>query len=364
MGDVLSQDEVDALLSGLTGGDIESETDAPAKEGDYKSFDFTNQDRVVRGKLPTLEMVHERFTRFFRQSISGAMQKIVDVNMVNADMNKFGEFMRSQAIPSSYHIFRLEPLKGSSLLVLEGKLVYTMVNSFFGGKGTSYYKMEGRDFTPIENKLIKTVVDIILRDYERAWQPVQKLATNLTRSEVNPQFVSIVPTSDVVWVVEVEMIFEDVSEKMYFCLPYSTIEPLKEKLKARFQSESMESENSWMGRIEESLNSIPVEMRAQLGTASITAREILQLREGDVIQLNERTGSKIGIFISDILKMYGVGGSLRGNKAIKVTDFVLPSLQREKPEDKKEDEEEDTKKSESGKKKKEIKPSRNSKLID
>ncbi|NQU44801.1 flagellar motor switch protein FliM [bacterium] len=318
MSEVLSQEEVDALLSGLTGGAIASQTDQPAHEGSFTSYDFTNQDRVVRGKLPTLEMVHERFTRFFRQSISSAMQRIVDVNMVNTDMSKFGEFMRSQAIPSSYHVFRLEPLKGSCLLVLEGKLVYTMVNSFFGGKGASYYKMEGRDFTPIENRLIRTVVDIMLRDYERAWQPVQKLHVSLTRSEVNPQFVSIVPTSDVVWVIEVEMTFEDVSEKLYFCLPYSSIEPLKDKLKARFQSESMESENTWVGRIEQCLQTVPVELRVRLGSTSVTARDILNLKVGDILQLRERSGTAMDVYVEDVLKMQGMPGASRGNKAVKV----------------------------------------------
>lgn len=333
MGEVLSQDEVDALLNGLTGGDIPAETDQSGEAAsNFASYDFTNQDRVVRGKLPTLEMVHERFTRFFRQSISSAMQRIVDVNMLSADMSKFGEFMRAQSIPSSYHIFRLEPLKGSCLLVLEGKLIYTMVNSFFGGRGTSYYKMEGRDFTPIENRMIKTVVDLMLKDYERAWLPVQQLTLSLQRSEVNPQFVSIVTTSDMVWVVEVEMNFEEVSEKMYFCLPYSTIEPLKEKLRARFQSESMETENTWGPRIRESLQRIPVELAVRLGTTSITTREVLSLKKGDIIQLDERSGTPLDIFVEDVLKMRGVGGSARGSKAVQVVEFLKPEKKiEEKP---------------------------------
>jgi len=322
MGEVLSQEEVDALLSGLTGGDIRAETDVPAPAGSFRPYDFTNQDRVVRGKLPTLEMVHERFTRFFRQSISGQMQRIIDVNMLNADMSKFGEFMRSQSIPSSYHIFRLEPLKGSCLLVLQGKLVYTMVNNFFGGKGAAYYKMEGRDFTPIENRLIRTVVDIMLRDYEKAWTPVQKLQVSHTRNEVNPQFVSIVPTSDMVWVVEVEMTFDETSEKLFFCLPYSTIEPLKEKLKARFQTESMDSENTSAGRLQDGLKSIPLEMCVRLGTAEITARQVLKLKVGDIIQLRERSGSSLNVYVEEVLKYRGVGGSLRNSKAVKISEIV------------------------------------------
>lgn len=329
MGDVLSQDEVDALLSGLTGGEIEAETDSGVGtdgEPSASSFDFTNQDRIVRGRLPTLEMVHERFTRLFRQSISNAMQCIVDVNMLNTDMGKFGEFMRGQAIPSSYHIFRMDPLKGSGLLVLEGKLIFTMVNNFFGGKGASYFKMEGRDFTPIENKLISSVVQLIFEDYAEGWAPVQKLQITQLRNEVNPQFVSIVPPSDAVWVIEIEMSFEDISEKMYFCLPYSTLEPMKDKLKARYQSESMESENTWVDRISDGLNAVPLEIRVQLGTAHATGREILSYKPGDVIQLREHSNTPLNIYIEGVLKMRGVPGSTQGAKAIHISQIMEPLL--------------------------------------
>lgn len=322
MADVLSQEEVDALLSGLTGGEIASETDEAVSEDKFTSFDFMNQDRIVRGRMPTLEMVHDRFSRLFRQSLSSAMQRVIDVNVLNTDASKFGEFMRGQAIPSSYHVFRMEPLNGSALLVLEGKLIFTMVNSFFGGKGVSYYKMEGRDFTAIENRMVKTVVDILLEDYQNAWQPVKALNINHTRAEVNPQFVSIVAPSDPVWIIEIEMSFEDISEKMYFCLPHSTLEPLMDKLKARYQSESMEGENTWLGRITESMQSISVEMSVRLGTTEITGRQVLALAPGDVIQLNESANDDLDIYIEDVLKMRGHVGSAKNYKAVQLSEFL------------------------------------------
>lgn len=322
MGEVLSQDEVDALLSGLTGGDIAAETDDTAGSNRLSAFDFTNQDRIVRGRLPTLEMVHERFARLFRQSISSSMQRIIDVNMLSTEMGKFGEFMRGQAIPSSYHVFRMDPLKGSGLLVLEGKLIFTMINNFFGGKGASYYKMEGRDFTAIENRVIKSVVDMLLRDYIKGWAPVQKIDIVQTRSEVNPQFVSIVPPSDAVWVIEIEMNFEDISEKFYFCLPYSTLEPMKEKLKARYQSENLQGENTWVDRITNGLKHIPLEVMVRLGTTSITGREVLQLKVGDIIQLRERSDGPLDVFVEDVLKLRGLPGSSHGSKAVNVSKIL------------------------------------------
>jgi flagellar motor switch protein FliM len=337
MADVLSQEEVDALLSGLTGGSIASETDQPPSRSDFVVFDFTNQDRIVRGRLPTLEMIHDRFSRLFRQSVSAAMQRVIDVNVLNTDASKFGEFMRGQAIPSSYHIFRMEPLKGSALVVLEGKLVFTMVNSFLGGRGTSYYKMEGRDFTAIENRIVKTVVDLLLQDYQNAWAPVKELRISHTRAEINPQFVSIVPPSDAVWVIEMEMSFEDVSEKLCFCLPYSTLEPLMDKLKARYQSESMTSDNTWMGRIKETLNEVPLEVIAQLGTSQITGRQVLALKPGDIIQLRERCDDPLNVYIEGVLKLKGKAGSYRSSKAIQITEVLPCKMMREDEEEKEED---------------------------
>ena len=322
MGEVLTQEEVDALLSGLTGGEIKAETDKPVETGSYVPFDFMNQDRIVRGRLPMLEMLHERFSRLFRQSVSAAMQRVIDVNMLNLEISKFGEFMRGLSIPSSLNIFRIDPLPGYGLLVLEGKLIFTMVNNFFGGRGAWYYKMEKPDFTPIEQRLVKTVVELILKDYNQVWQPVHKVNITLARTEVNPQFVSIVPDSDSVVVVEIEISFEEVSEKMYFCLPYASLEPIKEKLKAPYQSESMENMNVWLGQITAHLKSVPVTVNARLGTAEITGREILELKVGDIIQLNERCTRPADVFVEDIMKMRGFVGSSRGSKAIKISQLL------------------------------------------
>lgn len=322
MGEVLSQEEVDALLSGLTGGDIKSQTDQPVSGDQFTSYDLTNQDRIVRGRLPTLEIVHERFTRLFSRSIHSTMQQIIDVNVLNVDSNKYGEFIRSSSIPSSYHIFRMDPLTGHGLLVLEGKLIFTLVNRLFGGKGPSYYKMEGRDFTAIEQKLIKSIVDLILKDYNAAWQPVHPINIVHARAELNPQFVSIVTHSESVVVIEIELSFEEVSERLFFCLPYSTIDPIKEKLKKAFQGESMENLNQWSDRVISNLREVPVEVCVKLGSTEKSGREILDLHVGDIIELDERSDSPLDIFVEETLKMRGTPGSSRGNQAIRVSEIL------------------------------------------
>jgi flagellar motor switch protein FliM len=324
MGEVLTQEEVDALLSGLTGGEVKAGTDQPAEPGSYVPYDFMNQDRIVRGRMPMLEMLHERFCRLFRQSISAAMQRVVDVTMLNLDRSRFGEFMRGLSAPSSLNIFRLEPLPGYGLLVLEGKLVFTMVNNFFGGRGTWYYKMEKPDFTPIEQRLIKTMVELILKDYDQVWQPVHKIAVSLARTEVNPQFVSIVPDGDGVVVAEIEISFEDVSEKMYFCLPYSSLDPIKDKLKTPYQSEALENMHAWANQIKNHLGEVPLEVAVRLGTAEITGRDVLSYKVGDIIPLRERSTEPVDIFVEDVLKLRGFVGSSRGCKAVKICQRVSP----------------------------------------
>jgi flagellar motor switch protein FliM len=181
MAQVLSQEEVDALLTGLGGGTIEAETDQPPSPDGIVVYDFANQDRIVRGRMPTLDMIHDRFARLFRTSISGSLGHPVDVSIVNSEITKFGDFMRGLPLPTSLHLFRMEPLTGLGVLVIEGKLVFALLDSYFGGRGGSYFKLEGRDFTPIEQNIIKKVVDLVLGDYRQSWRPVHSISVDFVR---------------------------------------------------------------------------------------------------------------------------------------------------------------------------------------
>jgi flagellar motor switch protein FliM len=274
--------------------------------------------------LPTIDIIHETFARQFTRSISAAMQRIIEINALNTSTMKFGDFIRQQSIPSSYQVFRIKPYEGMGLVVLEGKLVFTMVNSFFGGKGAYYYKYEGQGFTPIEDRLISTVIGFLLKDYDQAWKDsVQPdLELSLTRSEMNPQFVAIVPSSEAVWVTEIEMVMDDTSERLFFCLPNSTLEPMKEKLKARFQTERAGGENIWENRLSDTLRNVPVEVRANLGSTEMTARRLLELKAGDVIQLDESVRTPLEVAVENVVKFRGLAGSANGCNAVKVTEVV------------------------------------------
>jgi len=318
MSKILSQDEVDALLKGMTGGEIEVETDQIVDADGVIPYDLTNQDRIIRGRMPTLEIINDRFARLFRSSISAALRKVVDTSTTSIDMIKFGEFMRSLPVPTSLHIFRMEPLRGHAIMVIETRLVFNLVDSFFGGDGKSDIKIEGRDFTPIEHRVTKRVVEMVLADLEKAWRPVHEVTLSYHRSEINPQFAGIVPPTDVVVVIKFDLEMEQAAGTIIVCIPYSTLEPIRNKLYAGFQSDQLEVDHAWMRRFKEQLKMAEVKLVAVLGGARITGRELLSLRIGDTIQLEQDLSDPVRLLVQGVPKFLGIPGVVEGNQAVKV----------------------------------------------
>ena len=196
--DLLTQDEIDALLHGVGSGDIETESDGGPTDGSPRSYDFTSQDRIVRGRMPTLEMINERFARHFRIGLFNMMRRNADISVGGVQMLKFSEYMHSLFVPTSLNMVHVKPLRGTALFVLDPKLVYIVVDNFFGGEGRFHTKIEGRDFTPTEQRVIQMILDIAFKDLKEAWAPVLPVTFEYLRSEVNPQFANIVSPSEVV----------------------------------------------------------------------------------------------------------------------------------------------------------------------
>ena len=321
MNKVLSQDEVDALLRGMSGGEIEVETAAGSGADGVVVYDLTNQDRIIRGRMPTLEIINDRFARLFRTTISASLRKIVDITTASVDMVKFGEFMRSLPVPTSLHIFKMDPLRGHAVFVLESKLVFNLVETFFGGDGTGEVKVEGRDFTAIELQLTRKVVLMALRDLEQAWKPVHDLTLVYQRTENNPQFASIVPPSDVVIVVKFEMEMEHAAGTITVCIPYSTVEPIRGKLYAGFQSDQLEVDHEWMRRFRAQLRDAEVQIAIEVGRAELLSGELLKLKEGDVIPLDKDINEPLVALVQGVPKFVGRAGTYRGNKAFMVEEY-------------------------------------------
>jgi flagellar motor switch protein FliM len=315
---VLSQEEVDSLLRGMSDGEIEVETDVGVDDSGVIPYDLTNQDRIIRGRMPTLEIINDRFARLFRTTLSAAVRKVVDVSTTSVDMIKFGEFMRALPVPTSLHIFKMDPLRGHAILVIESKLVFNLVETFFGGAGQSEMKIEGRDFTPIEHRLTKKVVMLILEDMEKAWRPVHDIKTEYARTEINPQFASIVPPTDVVVVIKFELEMDQAAGTITMCIPYSTIEPIRGKLYAGFQSDQLEVDHVWMQRFQHQLREAAVNFRVILGTTHLRSRELLNLQVGDIIQLDQDVSDPLFAEVQGVRKFRGIPGLRRGAKAFQV----------------------------------------------
>jgi flagellar motor switch protein FliM len=309
---------VDALLKGMSGGEIETESDTVEDDSGVTVYDLTNQDRIIRGRMPTLEIINDRFARLLRTTLSGSLRKVIDVSAFSIDMIKFGEFMRALPVPTSLHIFKVDPLRGHGVMVIETKLVFNLVDNFFGGSGRSFVKIEGRDFTPIENRLIHKVIRMAMEDLEKAWNPVHPLKLTYVRSETNPQFASVVAPTEVVIVIKFEVELEQTVGTLIICLPYSTVEPIRSKLYAGFQSDQLEVDHEWINRFIEQVREASVQLTVDLGRATITGGDLINLAVGDVIMMDQDVNQPLTIRVEGIPKFRGFPGVVRGNKAIRI----------------------------------------------
>jgi len=322
MGQVLSEGEVDALLKGVNEGEVQTESDQPEEVTGVTPYDLTSQEKIIAGRLPTLDIINQMFSRLFRQTFSGMLRKTAEVNAVSTDTVKFGEFLRSLPSPASLHIFRMEPLRGHGLMIVESKLVSAVVDTVFGGTAMKEELIQGRDFSAIELRMTKNVVLNALEDLEKAWKPVHAVTTSYVRSEVNPQFAAIVPPTDIVLVIVFEIDLETTSGSVTICIPYAAIEPIMPKLKAQFQSEEQEVDRVWASRLRTETLNTEVEAIAELGVTNITPERLVQLKVGDTIMLGNDVTDPLIIKVQGTPKVRGFPGISRGLKAIQVTEII------------------------------------------
>jgi flagellar motor switch protein FliM len=321
MNSLLSQDEVDALLKGMDSGEIETESQKGSSSG-AKKFDFTTYERVIRGRMPGLEMANERFGRFFRNSISSVIMKFVDVHIQGHELIKFGEFMRTLPLPSSINIFKMEPLNGFGLFVMEAPMVFAFIDSFFGGGSKPWVKSEGRYFTPIEQKIIKKIVTIALADLANAWQSIIPIEPEQVGSEMNPQFVTIVTPSEAVIKIEIHIEIENFVGKVFFCIPYSIIEPIKDKLFSGIKGDFMSNDQRWISRVSEIIRDSFITLDVEVGQAEVNLRDLINLEVGNVITLQRSVSDPLVVRVEGVPKMKGTAGYSRGNQAIRINKFL------------------------------------------
>jgi flagellar motor switch protein FliM len=318
--DLLSQDEIDALLHGVDSGDIEVENDAHADEAGVRAYDFATQDRIVRGQLPTLEMINERFARHFRASLFTMLRRSADIAVAGVQMLKFSEFVHTLYTPTSLNLVRVAPLRGKALCVLDPRLVYSVVESFFGGSGRFAAKIEGRDFTPTESRVIEMLLGLVFKDLKEAWRPVLDVEFSRLGAEVNPQFANIVSPSEVVVVTAFSVEIEKGGGDMYVTFPYAMLEPIRELLDAGVQTDQGDRDEHWGRALKDEVMAAKVELAAAFAETTVSVRELAELKPGDIIPID--MAGLVDVTVAGIGVFQGRVGASRGNYAIQVAEWA------------------------------------------
>jgi flagellar motor switch protein FliM len=324
--DILGQDEIDALMRGLDG------TPPPAAAeqdtGGAKSYDFGRSTRIVRGRMPTLEMINERFARLLRVSFYNLLRRPAVVSASSVKIEKFGQYVQTLHLPTSLNIVKLHPLRGNALVILDPKLVFSMVDMYFGGRGR-HAKIEGREFTPVETEIIRSLLKGAFENLREAWSQVAQLTIEHVGSEMNPHFANIVSPTEIVVVCSFAAEIEGRGGNLHVTLPYSMIEPLREQLDSGVQSDRVENDDRWAVALRQELEDAEVEVRALLGHSTITVNELLNLKPGDVLT-SDFKGS-LTLIAEGVPMFRGQYGESGGQHAVKVSERLKqrrPNSQR------------------------------------
>lgn len=321
---ILSQVEVDALLKGLSNGDIRTEAQKEEPQGDVITYDFTNQARAVRGRMPALEMVNEKFCRGIRNPLFNLLRKPVDVAPDSVKTMTYAEFLRNLKVPSSLNIFTMLPLRAQGVLTIDPNLVFMIVDSYFGGDGKFQVRVEGRDFTNVEQTVVRKAVNFIFNELNEVWKSIHPVDFNLVRTEMNPQFVNIIAPSELVVVSAFKMEIETVTDKLLLCIPYSSLEPIKEKIHG-IHSPDDAGDRNWDASLREQIGNVPVSIRAEIGTARIRVTDLLNLKAGDVVQLDRKSREPADVFVEGVLKFNAKPGISDNNYSLQILSAVTES---------------------------------------
>ncbi|WP_301102937.1 flagellar motor switch protein FliM [Propionivibrio sp.] len=282
--DFLSQDEVDALLKGVSGETDELEAVDASVDG-ARPYNLGTQERIVRGRMPTLELVNERFARYLRIGLFNYMHRTTDISVGPIRVQKYSEFIRNLVVPTNLNLVAAKPLRGTSLFVLDPNLVFLVVDNMFGGDGRFHTRVEGRDFTPTEQRIIQGLLGVIFKEYSRSWKPVYDLSFEYIRSEMNSQFANIATPSEIVISTTFSLEFGGTAADMHICFPYSMIEPIRDLLYSSMQSDQLSTDQRWIVMLRKQLKDAEVEITAQLAATTVTLDQILKMKAGDIIPI-------------------------------------------------------------------------------
>ncbi len=313
----LSQDEVDSLLRGVTGEAEETKSDAP--EG-IRPYNMATQERIVRGRMPTMEIINERFARQFRIALYNFIHRSSEVSVGPVKVMKFSEFIRNLPVPANLNLVQVKPLRGNALFIFDPNLVFMVVDSLFGGDGRFHTRVEGREFTQTEHRIIQKLLDVVFQAYGKSWETVQKLEFEFQRSEVNPQFANIATPNEVVVVTTFEVEFTGVGGAIHICMPYAMIEPIRELLYSTMQGDHVIADKRWLHMLSRQIQSAEIDLTAVLGHAKTNLDHVLKMRNGDIIPLEVE--ENIQVLVDNVPVMECKYGVSNGQYALKVEKML------------------------------------------
>ena len=282
---ILSQDEVDALLQGITGESQKLEQEEAPTEG-VRDYNLAQQERIVSGRMPTMEIVNERFARNIRIGLFNFIRKSPEVSVGAIKVQKYSAFLREIVVPTNFNIMAVRPLRGSGLIVCEPTLVFSVIDALFGGAGKFHTRIEGRDFSATEQRIIRRLVDVITEEYKKSWQGIYPIELDYQRSEMQPQFATVATPGEIVVCCSFTLEIGDSTGTIHFCIPYATFEPIRDILFSSIQGDSVEPDRRWVKLLTQQIQSAEVELVAELGHAPATVEQLLALKPGDFIELD------------------------------------------------------------------------------
>jgi len=284
MSEFLSQDEVDSLLRGVTGETDEADASSePA--GGVRPYNLASQERIVRGRMPTMEVINERFARLFRIGLFNFIRRTPEISVGPVRVLKFGEFIRNLHVPTNLNIIQAKPLRGNGLFIFDPNLVFLVVDNMFGGDGRFHTRVEGREFTQTEQRIIQNLLLVVFETYGKSWEAVHPLEFEFVRSEMNPQFANIATPNEVVIVTTFDIELGGNGGSFHVCMPYSMLEPVKDLLYSTMQGEHLAMDHRWLQLLSKQVQSAQIELIATLGQAEIHMEQVLKMRVGDIIPL-------------------------------------------------------------------------------
>jgi flagellar motor switch protein FliM len=322
--DFLSQDEVDSLLKGVTGDDDEPELVEPEAMEGVRPYNFGSQDRIVRGRMPTLDIINARFARQFRMSFFNLIRRTADITVGQVRVQQYSEFIRNLPVPANFNVVQPKPLRGHALFIFDPNLIFLVVDNMFGGDGRFHTRVEGREFTQTEQRIIRKLLDAVFESYGKAWEPVFPLECEFIRSEMNSQFASVTTPNEVVLVTTFDIEFGGIGGAFHVLMPYAMIEPIRELLYSTVQDEHMVTDQRWQRNLSKQVQSADVELTAILGNARVTLDQVLKMHGGDIIQLD--TEGNIVVQVDGVPVLECKYGISNGQYALKVEKMLSATM--------------------------------------